>query len=632
VTRANRAKIAAAPIASCASATKTIARCVLDTKRPFGKDAVGPLGLAGIDRPRRNEATMRFATFSCRTATFVVASVLAGCGGGGGVAVPAHAVQPADHQRGTVRFTIAIPKATGTASARRSPRYVSPATASMTVHVVTDPGGTSVVSETVALTNTSNGCSSTLASTSCTLAISLPIGSYDASISTADAGATALSQGQLVDFTIVEGQTNTVALTLSGIPTALIVSGAALAVHGSQAAGFTLYGLTARPLLVQALDADGNVIVGPGAPTFTVASTSGSGYTIVNPTTTAPNTVTLTPPGTNGASETFSVTAASGDGTCALSGSVCSATFSVKNDVQTLFVANHGNSTVMAYAPPYTGAGTTISNGVAVADALATDAAGDLFVGSFGAGVTEYASPYTGAPMVTIGSGVDEPVSLAFDAVGDLFVSNSAGGTGNAGTVTEYAAPYGGPSATISTGIDTPGSLALDGAGDVFVANLFNSTVTEYAPPYTGTPTTISTGVDHPEAVALNATGDLFVANAFNATVTEYAPPYSGTPTTISSGVSLPDGLTVNSAGDVFVSNEGNNKVTEYAPPYTGSPMTTIGANVNGPTALQLDGAGDLFVVNAGNNTVTEYAPPYTGSPIATISGFSSPDALALTR
>ncbi|MGD1068105.1 MAG: hypothetical protein ABR975_14955, partial [Vulcanimicrobiaceae bacterium] len=255
-----------------------------------------------------------------------------------------------------MRFTIAVPKATGTASARRMPRYVSPATTSMTVNVVTDPGAVSVVSETVSLTTTSSGCSSTLASTVCTLSITLAPGSYDASISTADASATELSHGQLVDFTIAEGQTNTVALTLSGIPASVQVIGSALAVHGSQSAGFTLYGLVAQPLVVEALDPDGNVIVGPGSPTFTVASVSGSGFTIANPTTTAPNTATLTPPGTNGTTEVFSVTAAYGDGTCALSGAVCSATFTVKNDVQTMFLASETNNKVLEYAPPYTGA------------------------------------------------------------------------------------------------------------------------------------------------------------------------------------------------------------------------------------------------------------------------------------
>jgi sugar lactone lactonase YvrE len=576
---------------------------------------------------------MRFAFVSCRAAAFVVASLLAGCGGGSGGSsgVPSAVAQPAAHASGAVRFTIAVPKATGTASsARRTPRYVSPATTSMTVNIVTNPGGASVVSQTVSLTTTSNGCSSTLASTLCTLSFSLIPGSYDASISTADAGSTVLSQGQLVDFTIAQGQTNTVSLTLSGIPTALIIGSSTLAVHGTQSTGFTLYGTALQPLVVEALDADGNVIVGPGSPTFTVASVSGSGFTITNPTTTSPNQVNLTPPGTNGTPEVFSLTAAYGDGTCSLAGAVCSATFSVKNHVQTLFVANRSNDNVMEYAPPYTGAPTTISNGVVVPNALAMDTAGDLFVSSRGGGVTEYASPYTGTPTTTIASGINTPDALIFDAAGDLFVANSAGYTLNAGAVTEYAPPYTGTPTTITTGVEQPGGLALDASGNLFVANGIANTVTEYAPPYTGTPTTMS-GAHDPSALALNAAGNLFAANGFVSAVTEFTPPYTGAGTTIASGVSLPTAVALDGTGNLFVVNEGTSTVTEYAPPYTGSPTVTI-TDFGGPFAEAFDDAGNLFVLNIGNNTVTEYAPPYTGTPTATVSsGLTSPIALLLS-
>jgi hypothetical protein len=573
---------------------------------------------------------MQFASSSSKMAALVVASFLAGCGGGGGGALPSGTVQAVGHERGTVRITIAVPKATATASARRMPRYVSPATASMTVNIVTDPGGASVVSETVSLTTTSSGCSSTLASTLCTLSISLAPGSYDASISTADAGATVLSQGQLVDFTIAEGQTNTVALTLSGIPVSLSVSSSALAVHGSLSAGFTLYGLVAQPLVVEALDADGNVIVGPGSPTFTVASVSGSGFTIANPTTTTPNTATLTPPGTNGTAEVFSLTAAYGDGTCSLSGAMCSATFSVKNDVQTLLLASETNNKVLAYAPPYTGTPTSITNGVYQPATLAMDRAGDLFVTGRSAGVTEYAPPYTAAPSATVTSGIDQATALALDAASDLFVASYAGNTGNTGAVTEYAVPYtAAPAVTITAGVAQPTALALDSSGNLFVMNFYTNTVTEYAPPYTQTSptTTISTGIDWPDAMALNAAGDLFVANYIKNTVTEYAPPYTGAPTTISAGVSIPDALAINGAGDLFVAN--STSITEYAPPYTGSPVATI-SDYDTATAMAFDGMGDLFAVNA-TNDVFEFAPN-AGSPMATISsGQDNPMGVLLT-
>jgi hypothetical protein len=541
--------------------------------------------------------------FACARALLLgAASLLLSSCSGGEHTVPAQTTQPASSARATANFTIAIPNATSTASARRAPRYVSPATASITVNITTDPGGTSVVHQNVPLTTGSQGCTSNLVSTVCTLTLALNPGTYDAAISTYDAGNTELSGGQLVHFSILEGQANTIALTLSGIPAALHVSSPALAVHGSQSTGFTLYGLAPQHLLVEALDADGNVIVGPGAPTFTLAAVSGSGFTIANPTSAAPNTFALTPPGTSGQGETFSVTAAYTDGTCALTGAVCNTSFAVKNDIQTLFVANYNSSQVTEYAPPYTSPPVaTISNAVAYPMGLALDGAGHLFIANYNfnisaSTVTEYAPPYTAAPIATITNSVNYPAGVALDGAGNLFVANQG-----AGTVTEYAPPYtSAPIATITNGVSQPAHLALDGAGNLFVPNYANSngsgsgTVTEYAPPYTSGPVaTITNSVSNPDGLALDAAGDLFVAN------------YIGT---------------------------GTGTVTEYAPPYTSAPIAMITNGVNLPSDLALDGAGDLFVTNYYNNTVTEYAPPYTSAPIATISNsVSQPYALVFT-
>jgi sugar lactone lactonase YvrE len=526
-----------------------------------------------------------------------------------------------------VRFTISVPKATGTASTVRRPRYVSPATASVTIAIVTDPGGVSVVSETVALTPTSAGCSSTLASTQCTLSLALNPGSYDASVSTADAGGTTLSQGQVLDFTIAQGQQTTVPLTLSGVPAALVVQSAAAAVHGTQNTGFTLYGISAQKLQVEALDADGNAIVGVGSPTFTVASASGSGFTIANPTTSTPNTVTLTPPGTNGTVESFALTAAAGDGACSLTGAVCSANFAVKNDIQTLFIANYDANNIFAYAPPYTSAPTTISNGVNEPYAMVMDPADDLFVSNYGNNtVTEYAPPYTTAPVATMSTGLNGPSGLAIDASGNVFVANS-----NANSVEEFAPPYNGAPVTISTGVDEDFYVAVDASDNVFVANYGNNTVTEYALPY-GSPTqTITNGVTKPSGLALNAMDDLFVVDFNGPGATEYAPPYSGAPTTLSSGLPGNEVVAVDPTGNVYVASNEGDAIVEFAPPYTGTPLATITNAINSPVAIVFDGANNMIVANVGRANVTAYAPPYTGAPLVTISGLNGPQALLLT-
>jgi hypothetical protein len=528
-----------------------------------------------------------------------------------------------------VTVSILIPKAPSAAAARRA-RYVSPATQSMTLLVTQQSGGATVLSETVGLTPTSSGCSSTLASTQCTLTLELLPGAYAASVSTFDGAngtGNELSAAQQVDFTVAQGQANPLALTLSGIPASLQVFSGAVAVHGAQSTGFTLYGIAAQKLQVEVLDADGNVIVGPGSPTFTVASASGSGFTIANPTSTAPNTFSLTPPGTNGQTETFTASAAYTDATCSTAGAVCSTAFAVKNDVQTLFVANYDPAdTVTVYAPPYTGAPTTtISNGVSFPDALAVGAGNNLFVANANT-VTEYAPPYTGAPLATITNGTSYPAALAFDAHGNLFVANA----GN-GTVTIYASPYTGAPTTIG-GLSEPAALALDGQGDLFVGDLGADTVTEYAPPYSGAAiaTIDDANTVEPFALLLDPTGNLFVADNGSNVVAEYAPPYTTTSAVVTTGVYSPTSLLLDGAANLFVANGGTNTVTVYAPPYTAAPTVTMSAGLT-PVSIVFDGADDVFVPASGGMTVDEFVPPFTGTPATIANGVDFPFAAALT-
>jgi hypothetical protein len=491
-----------------------------------------------------------------------------------------------------------------------------------------EQSGTSIAGYpvTVGLTPTSGGCSSTLASTYCQLTVALAPGNYTATLTTEDANNTPLSSGQSIAFTITAGANNVIPITLSGIPYALQVASGAAAVHGSAGAGFKLYGLGAQPVIVTALDADGNIIVGPGSPTYTANELIGSGWSAAAPSSTTPNTIAITPPGTNGSGATFSVSASYADSTCSQSGAVCTATFTIVNDVQTLFVANFNLSTVTAYTSPYTSAPTTISAGVISPQALALDGGGDLFVSNVNAEtVTEYPPPYT-AESASISVG--EPgIALALNNGVDLLVSN-----GTANTVIAYPPPYNGNNAsTLSSGLNDPSALALDSSGNLFVANEVNNTVTEYAPPYTGTPaTTISSNVSDPWALTLDGAGDLFVANYLNFTVTEYVPPYTGTPAATITTSGRPYAIALDSAGNLFVANYFSNTVTEYTPPYTGLPTTTISNGVSAPRALAFDGAGNLFVANY-SGPVTEYAPPYTGTPTMISNGVNGPDALLLT-
>jgi hypothetical protein len=215
---------------------------------------------------------------------------------------------------------------------RRGAHYISPATQSMTVAI----SGPTPVNQTVGLTPTSTGCSSSLTGTFCTLTIpGLLPGSYTATISTFDGTAGAgneLSAAQAIGFTVVAGTDNSIAITLSGIPVATIVAPANVRSLSNGIGVFDLEGQGAHAFVAHTVDADGSVIVGAGAPTFTIGTPSGSlaGVTASPSSTTvsAPNTFTVTPPVTYAAgSAQFTVTPTftgqSTDG-CAQTGANCS--------------------------------------------------------------------------------------------------------------------------------------------------------------------------------------------------------------------------------------------------------------------------------------------------------------------
>lgn len=226
--------------------------------------------------------------------TLCVAIVLASCTNAvtpGTPAVPSNHVVRAAHP-GRFILRIRIPKK------RRHPRgthprYISPATQSITVTL----SGPTPVNRTANLTPASTGCSSSLASTFCMLSIGgLAPGNYTGAIATYDqtgGNGNPLSENQDVSFRIVAGRSKIIGITLEGIPTAvLLVPDPASSLSGSQNGGFTLSKCGTDKVSIYGVDADDNIILGAGAPTPALNSDSSTlsiGYP-VDP----PNTFTLT--------------------------------------------------------------------------------------------------------------------------------------------------------------------------------------------------------------------------------------------------------------------------------------------------------------------------------------------------
>jgi sugar lactone lactonase YvrE len=575
---------------------------------------------------------VRRCGFAARLVPMLAALSLCACGTQGPSTLPAtpSGSQPAQTVRIPATIIIKIPAPSSSSGRLRTPRYVSSATRSMRVTVVNHADQSAVSDQTVDLTPTSQGCASTLASTQCTLTLALAPGAYDAAISTFDGtggSGTVLSRGQLVNFTIVPGTANQILLALSGIPHRVRVTSFAPGVRGSQFAGFTQYGVGALPFAIAPLDGDGNFIVGPGAPTFAVALTSGAGYTITSPVPTAPNTFSLTPPGSEGQTAGFSVTALFADDTCAQPGAVCTSAFSVKNHLQKIFVSGATGTfpmtlgTVLELTPPFTGSPVAMAL-QAPPLGVALDGGGNVFALTANSTVQRFAPPYTGA-ATTFGSGLFFALTLAVDGGGTVFVGDFKT------SVKVYVPPYSAAPAVISDNVNGPQSLALDAGGNLYVGDYYGLNVTIYAPPYTGAATVISTLGASPTGIALDAAGDLFVANGIN-TVQVFSPPYTSAPLIVSNGVSFANYLTVDADGNLFVANAVGGTVTIYAPPYTGSPIVVHTPVSINPGALAVDLSGDLYVANKDTGTVTMFSPPYTGAGTTVTNALSSASGIVI--
>ncbi|HEX4013431.1 MAG TPA: hypothetical protein VHX17_05990 [Candidatus Cybelea sp.] len=490
--------------------------------------------------------------------------------------------------------------------------------------------GPTAISQSITVGPNAAGCAPAPGGSSCQISLSIPAGTYVGTIGAANAGTPTA-----VAFTVAANGPNVFGATTGGVPAAMtIVPASSLSGQSSQGE-LDLYGAGRHPVLVEALDANQNVIIGGPPATFALNQAGGSlALSVAQAATFAPNLFYVSsaaPPSANGAYLRASATYSGTNNPCLQSNAVCSGTMRI-GVRQILAVANSNANDITMYVNGANLPLTTVQNAVSMPQALTFDATGNLFVANLPGSVTVYAPPY-GAVSTSIGTGINHPQALAVDSRGDLFVANGSGSN----TVTVYSPPYGGsPTATIATGIGDPVSITVDQGSDLFVVNQASNTVTIYQPPYLSAPTVISKGLNAPNSLALDQRGNLFVAN-LNSTpnsVVEFSPPFttqSAPVATITSGVNEQGAIGLSGAANLFVPNQGANTVTEYVAPYVAPPATIAGGQSQ-PVALAIDGLNNLYVANYGNNTITVYPQPYAGGSWTAIgNGISQPLALALS-
>jgi hypothetical protein len=583
-----------------------------------------------------------------RLAALLVMVFVAGCSNGTSSSLPVTpagtsagplALGPLGRKRGAARFVVRIPHR----KKKRRPSFISPSTKSLRLLVIPQRGGTPVADRTINLTPQSPGCATVSGETQCSISITLLRGDYLATVDTfdrVDAGGALLSKAQSVAFSVT-ATTASIGLTLDAVPHGLTVASGSYAILGTQTSGFSIYGGATAALIVNATDADGNTIVGPGSPTYRGAVQTGTGWALQTPPPAAPNALGVKPPGQSGAQATINVTASSADPTiCQEPGAVCSTSLTITNHTQRIFVANGSNGSpgtsgdVTAYDPPYTSAPSlTITSGTSQPQVVFLDPFANLIVGQCDASCSHtspdrieiYAPPYTSSATTTITTGVSEMLDLAMDDADDLAVSYI-----NAGQVAIYVPPYTG-APTVMSGLVNPTQMIFDPSANLIVGSAFGAgSVSLWPSPYVGPPTSIGPSGTNAGSIAMDANHNLFVANGLSDDVTVFAPPYTGSPIqTISA--SQPSRVLLDPiSGNLFVMSGSGNTVEVFAPPYTAQP-TTITTGISFPLDMTIDVVGNLFVANSSGRSVTVYAPPYTGAPVTIGSSVFTPQSLALT-
>ncbi|HTC31360.1 MAG TPA: hypothetical protein VK702_11590 [Candidatus Acidoferrum sp.] len=552
----------------------------------------------------------------------LIAFALASCGGGGSPGtsnvLPTQTVQ--SKQNASIVIHIPAPAA---ASAMR-PAYVSASTKSIAIAITPNAGCSACSTATTVnqnLTPASTGCVSNSGATTCTIALLLNPGAYTANVTTYDAtGETGnvLSSNQSVAMTIALNSANAIPMVLNGIPASatfgLLNSSAVASVMSGSASSsvpavvYIDAGKTAT-VYVTPLDADGNAIVGAGAPTMTVANFSGTTYGFsATPSTTADTVAVATPTKAVGYT-VYLETQLTGPG-CANANPACAAAYF--NIVETPIVAVSDTGTTPVEVQFY----------------------------------NTRTKAFTQLPDVLFSN----PAGVVFDPSGNLFVAD----TGN-NTVFEFAPPYNNVTAAITNGIIGPGgqnALALDANDDLFVSNYGGSSVTEYKPPYTSLFATFTTGISDPAGVLIDYNGALWVLSSGNNSLLYYPPGFTSATAPTVNALAVPEAIAPSRGNPLNVVSWGTPVVDAIYYPSSGGPAgstvtldagtsyiaaagggnfscsPTVGrcaiigglstTPLNGyttPRGIAGDANGNLFIADSGKPGLYELAPPYSEAP-----------------
>jgi len=533
----------------------------------------------------RFSGSLRGAAFALVAASAMLA--VTSCGGGGssgssGVPLP----KGGSASTASVTIIIHWPAAAGSTSSRRHPSYISPSTKSVSIVV---NGSSTTVANNPAFTGTP--ASTSVVNVNAPVSTSGPDTFLVTSFDQLSAAGNILGQVS-VPFTVVLDVANTLSVTLNGNLEKIGCEAIAPFVTGTTA--MTLVG-PAGQLALLPEDADGNIIVAPGAiPALALTPAMASQATITS--TSTPNEFNV--------NLLVSGTAVTLNGTGSdLNGDPISTTCSITR-VPALYVANHS-------------AGGT-SPSITIYPASATSAS---------------------TPVATLAGSNTELTAVQFLAVdpkGNLFVTNQGPMPGatfgpDSGYVSIYSPASGqvGNQAPISTipNINTPEGIAFDSSNALHVLSIdrvttYPSSADGVTAPAAASSTIMGSNTDLFSCYGMfvDSTGIVYTAcsdvlNIFAAGASGNATPaevesIGATSLTFSSHSWLD--VAADSSGNFYApaSNNNENFVEEFAagsganPAATPLPTLSKGVGYSQPIGVWVDASNNIYVTNYGSSSV----------------------------
>jgi hypothetical protein len=583
-------------------------------------------------------------SFLCAALAAVFTISLSACDGSAGAVPPASVNEAAQTGASAHRHRVMIHFRLGMRRKKRhrgrGTDYISPSMQSF-VYLVTGPSPQTRIAAggAINLSTSSPACtqSGALQSFTCTATVPFELatsGTYAFNVATYDSpqscgasgvcttapctpgatGGAACSGNALSDQNVPEQLTlaavNTISLSLGGIAagTTLTVLPVAGSTHGylrGDASGLSLWGPSTQYVAAEPVDADGNTIVGAGAPAVSLSTTSAA----------------LTVGSVAGSPNTFSiaaVTTSSGAGPVVTPGIVA---------LTVQLTAPAGGGGALPSVNPRK-VPVTIAHGIVYVSTLSP------------AQLLEYFDGNTSTPSVTIAGSntlLQFPSPPAADAVGNVYVADGGSqdllqfGPASSGNVAPLSSR-----ALFGTGNFSVSQLAATAGGSIAASGTINSSGAGNGPfiTYQGEIVNeLSTDIGTSNGVAIDTCGQITVIQGAAIAPNAYRPwstscTLGGTTARVCTCFGAPLGLAFDAADDLYVVDFGNASIFEFPPGTSGlgfeTPSVTItGANtgMSQPIGLAIDAAGTIYTSNFGGTTITEYASGSIGNatPIATV-------------